>query len=88
MRARAQKRKLDARLTDLERFFSAAVNALPEKERPDDAIATVRVILAELGVEQEGHESLAEAFARALGMTPRELHDELRKRAMGAQPLG
>ena len=85
MRARAQKRKLDGRLTDLEGFFSAAVNALSEKERSDDAIAAVRAILAELGVEQEGDESLAEAFARTLGMTPREVHDELMKRAMGAR---
>ena len=87
MRTRAQKRKLDARLTDLEGFFSAAVSTLSEKERSDDAIATVRAILADLGGEQEGHESLAEAFARTLGMTLRELHDELMKRAMGAQPL-
>jgi hypothetical protein len=41
------------------------------------AVEKVRQILSALGIEQQKTESLAETFARALGITSRELRSRL-----------
>jgi hypothetical protein len=59
--------------------------ALPKAVPAWDSVAHLTGVLGKYGVVREGNESLAAAFARALGITPGELREELRRRAWGDQ---
>ena len=84
------RQRLANRLSQLERIHGAALVAIRDRER----IAEVQANLDELkkGIEawramnsgpEHKNESLAETWARALGMTPRELRAELERIACG-----
>jgi hypothetical protein len=71
------KRSLYARLAGLERVRKAAGSAEFAKFDSGPAIEKIRAILRICGVEQSPTESLAEAFARALGISCSELKARL-----------
>lgn len=71
------KQKLHRRLAELERVSEARARAQPaDGEVP--AIEIVRQYLRDRGIEQGPLESLAETFARSLGISCRELDERLR----------
>jgi len=71
------KRSLYARLTGLERACKAASRARSAQLADGSAAEKIRAILAACGIEQSPTESLAEAFARALGISCQELKARL-----------
>ncbi len=79
------KQKLCKRLEELERISAAAASRTYSRASADEAIEKVRALLRANNVQQEPNESLAETFARFLGITSRELRDRLMQRAYGRQ---
>ncbi|HEY6341714.1 MAG TPA: hypothetical protein VIY49_09495 [Bryobacteraceae bacterium] len=64
----------------MERAYERALYAVSEASRKaveEETHAKIREILAHRGVEPGPNESLMEAFARALGLTPWELRARL-----------
>jgi hypothetical protein len=86
-RARARKGNVDARLFELERFYEATLAAKRSRSEEQTAAETremIRAVIASRGIEQQPSGSLADAFARALGLSSMELRAELAQFAMGA----
>ena len=80
------KASLDKRLKQLEQVRAADLEAERYLEQEQDgrlAIEKMREWLHAQGAEQERHESLAEAVARASGITTHELRQQLMERAAG-----
>jgi hypothetical protein len=71
------KQQLHRRLAELERVAEARVRAQPADDDEDSSIEMVKQYLRARGIEQSPLESLAETFARALGITCRELRERL-----------
>jgi hypothetical protein len=86
---RPRRRNLGLRIADLETFYGTALEGLrgpSEAERSAKRIAEIRAILAERGVQQQAHESLFEALARALEVHPRVLRAYIEERSREAAP--
>jgi hypothetical protein len=69
-----------------EQFYEAAIVAAQGPSTEESAAETremIRAIIASRGVEQKPSESLFETFARALGVSSRELRADFMQRAMG-----
>jgi hypothetical protein len=80
------KRSLETRLSELEKVHERERRARAYSARVADASKfheKVRQFLSALGIEQQKTESLAETFARALGITSRELRTRLAEAAAG-----
>ena len=76
------------RLEGLERISTAAAARRTDKrELADSAIEKIRSLLRANSFQQEPNESLAQTFARFLGISPRELDDRLMQRAYGHQSV-
>ena len=72
-------RALSGRLRRLETRFACRIAAM-SPPRPSMA-PLIAALLERWGVVRDGNESPFEAFARAIGLTPRELKAELMRRA-------
>jgi hypothetical protein len=75
------------RLRQLEEASIGALNQLKERDsevRSEKLIEKIELILRECGVEQQSHESMIDALARALEMSTRELRRFL---ATGIEPI-
>ncbi|MGA2186401.1 MAG: hypothetical protein ABSH47_25580 [Bryobacteraceae bacterium] len=70
---------LTTRLRRLETRFGSAIAAM-RPPRPSMA-PVIAAVLDRWGIVRDSNESLLEAFARAIGLTPRELKAELMRRA-------
>ena len=70
------------RLRRLETQFGSALAAM-RPPRPS-AVPMIVEVLNRWGVVREPNESLLETLARAIGWSPRQLLQELRRRASGA----
>ena len=71
---------INKRLKQLEQILAQARRLADIQAQHDDdeaAIRKIEIFLKLQGVEQEGEESLAETLARALGITLRELREQL-----------
>ena len=80
------KASVDRRLKQLEQLRAADLEADKYREQEEDgriAIEKMREWLRAQGAEQQRHESLAEAVARASGITTHELRHQLMARAAG-----
>ena len=80
------KANLHRRLKQLEQVRAADLEADKYREQEEDgriAIEKMREWLRAQGAEQQRHESLAEAVARASGITTHELRQQLMERAAG-----
>ena len=83
------RQKLCRRLEDLEKTASAASARRAASNGGSAAfIEEVRAILAENGFQPEPKESLAATFARFLGISLRQLDQELMDRAHGRRATG
>jgi hypothetical protein len=72
-------RALGTRLQRLETRLASRIAAMrPRCPSPAPLIAA---LLEKWGVVRDGNESLFEAFARALGLSPQQLRQELMRRA-------
>ena len=71
------KQQLHRRLAELERVSEARARENPPDSGPP-AIEIIRHYLRSRGIEQGPLESLAETFARSLGISCRELDERLR----------
>jgi hypothetical protein len=73
-------RKLYARLAQLERAYAAARRAKSDVSQGESAVEWVREFLRTQGIDPgpRPKESLAETFARALGITSKELKSHLK----------
>jgi hypothetical protein len=77
---------LDKRLKQLEQIRAGELQAARYREQEQDgrvAIEKMREWLHAQGAEQQRHESLAEAVARASGITCHELRQQMMERAAG-----
>jgi hypothetical protein len=74
---------LHARIAQLEEVHQQAIRARNCSAEGGSAIKKIRQYLSERGIEQAGTESLAETFARALGISGSELRVRLQRRAAG-----
>ena len=72
------------RLAALERISPGRIRAYAPQVWDGSHLEVVRAILLARGVQQSPTESLAEAFARALGLTCRELRVRLQQGASRA----
>ena len=80
------KATLEKRLKQLEQVRAAELQSARYQEQEQDgrvAIEKMRAWLHAQGAEQQPHESLAEAVARASGITTHELRQQLMQRAAG-----
>lgn len=80
------KASLHKRLMQLEQARDGELQAARYREQEQDgriAIEKMREWLHAQGAEQQRHESLAEAVARASGITTQELRHQLMERAAG-----
>jgi hypothetical protein len=85
------KANVHRRLKQLEQVRAADLEADKYREQEEDgriaiermAIEKMRAWLHAQGAEQQSHESLAEAVARASGITTHELRHQLMERAAG-----
>jgi hypothetical protein len=77
------RQKLCKRLEDLEKISAAAAQRTDSHASADAAIEKLRALLRANNFQQEPNESLAETFARFLGISSRELRDRLMQRAYG-----
>jgi hypothetical protein len=80
------KANLEKRLKQLEQVRAADLEADKYREQEADgriAIEKMREWLRAQGAEQQPHESLAEAVARASGITCQELRHQMMERAAG-----
>ena len=77
---------LQWRLASLEAVHQRLQRA-DQHEPAEGAIQQVRQFLSDEGVEPGPHESLAEAFARGLGISIRELKARLHKAARAGVPM-
>jgi hypothetical protein len=84
------KRSLHARIAELEEIHQQALRArdCSTEMASGFAIENIREYLSERGIEQAGTESLAEAFARALGVASGELKAYLEEVAVGQSGVG
>ena len=76
--------KLSRRLEELEKVAAGRVARVNGSASADSALAKVRALLRVNNVQQEPNESLADTFARFLGITSGELRDRLMQRAYGS----
>jgi hypothetical protein len=81
------RRKLCKRLEELERISAAAASRTYSHASADAAIEKLRALLRANNFQQEPNESLAQTFARFLGISSRELQDRLTQRAYGNQSV-
>jgi hypothetical protein len=81
------RQKLCKRLEDLERIGAAAASRTDSRESADAALETIRTLLRVNNFQQGPKESLADTFARFLGISSRELADRLEQRACGHQSV-
>lgn len=84
------KQNLGKRLEELEKISAAAAaqrERVAGRSSADSALETIRALLRANNLQQEPHESLAETFARFLGISSRELRDRLAERACGNQSV-
>jgi hypothetical protein len=81
------RQKLCKRLEDLERISAAAASRTDNRESADAALETIRTLLRVNNFQQGPKESLAETFARFLGISPRELENRLTQRACGNESV-
>ena len=81
------RQKLCRRLEDLEKISTAAAQRTKSRESADSAIETIRALLRANNFQQEPNESLAQTFARFLGITSRELDERLMQRSYGNQSV-
>ena len=80
------KATLEKRLKQLEQVRAAELQSAKYQEQEQDgrvAIEKMREWLHAQGAEQQRHESLAEAVARASGITVQEHRQQLMERAAG-----
>ena len=80
------KASVDRRLKQLEQVRAAGLEAAKYREQEEDgrvAIEKMRAWLHAQGAVQQPYESLAEAVARASGITTHELRQQLMERAAG-----
>ena len=82
----ATNRRLQVRLATLEAVHQRIERAC-QQEHAEGAIQQVRQFLTDQGIEQGLHESLAEAFARGLGISIRELKARLHEAARAGVPM-
>jgi hypothetical protein len=80
------RQKLCRRLEELEKI-SAAAQRINGRESADSAIETIRALLRANDFQQEPNDSLAQTFARFLGITSRELDERLMQRSYGNQSV-
>jgi hypothetical protein len=75
----ATSRKVYARIAELERAYAAARRTQADLTQGESAVEWVREFLRAQGIDPgpRPKESLAETFARALGITSRELRSHL-----------
>jgi hypothetical protein len=75
----ATNRKVYARIAELERAYAAARRAKSDVSQGESAVEWVREFLRARGIDPgpRPQESLAETFARALGITSMELRSHL-----------
>jgi hypothetical protein len=71
------RRSLHTRIAELEEIHQQAIRARDCSTEGESAIEKIRQYLSDRGIEQAGTESLAETFARALGIAPGELKAHL-----------
>jgi hypothetical protein len=81
------RQKLCKRLEDLEKISAAAAQRTDSPASADAAIEKLRALLRANNFQQEPNESLAQTFARFLGISSRELQDRLTQRAYGNQSV-
>lgn len=81
------RQKLCKGLEELEKISATAAARSSSRESADSAIETIRPRLRANNFQQEPNASLAETFARFLGISSRELRDRLTQRAYGHQSV-
>jgi len=81
------RQKLCRRLEELEKINAAAAQRTDSRASADSAIETIRTILRTNNFQAEPTESLAQTFARFLGITSRELDERLMQRSYGNQSV-
>jgi len=82
------RQKLCRRLEELEKFSAAvAAQRTGSRASADSAIETIRALLRANNFQQEPNDSLAQTFARFLGITSRELDERLMQRSYGNQSV-
>jgi hypothetical protein len=84
------RQRLANRLSQLERIHGAALEAIRDREQlaetqasVDEILEGIRIWRARNSGPEHKNESLAETFARYLGITPGELRAQLMERACG-----
>ena len=81
------RQKLRRRLEELEKISAAAAQRTGSGASADSAIETIRALLRANNFQQEPNDSLAQTFARFLGITSRELDERLMQRSYGNQSV-
>ena len=81
------RQKLRKRLEELEKINAAAAHRTGSGASADSAIETIRALLRANNFQQEPNDSLAQTFARFLGITSRELDERLMQRSYGNQSV-
>jgi hypothetical protein len=81
------RQKLCRRLEELEKITAAAAQRINSRKSAGSAIETVQALLRAYSFQQEPNESLAQTFARFLGITSRELDERLMQRSYGNQSV-
>jgi hypothetical protein len=81
------RQKLCRRLEEPEKISLAAAQRTDYRESADAALEKIRALLRANNFPQEPKESLAEATARFLGISPRELDNRLTQRACDNQSV-
>ena len=75
------RRSLHARIAQLEEIHQQAIRARDCGGEGESAIEKIRQYLSDRAIEQAGTESLAETYARALGITSGQLKAHLEEAA-------
>jgi hypothetical protein len=81
------RQKLCKRLEELEKISFAAAQRTDYRESADAAREKILMLLRANNFQQGPKESLAETFARFLGISPRELDNRLAQRAYGNESV-
>ncbi|MGA2716744.1 MAG: hypothetical protein ABSG41_26945 [Bryobacteraceae bacterium] len=81
------RQKLCKRLEELEKISAATAHRASSRVSADSAIEGLRAVLRANNFQQEPNESLAETYARFLGISSRELWERLMQRAYGNQSV-
>ena len=77
------RQKLCRRLEELEKVSAAAAQRADSRASADSAIETIQLLLRANNFQQEPNDSLAQTFARFLGINSRELRTRLMAIASG-----